>query len=232
MFLPDRWADRQSAFDGDAAPGDDHAGGRLTPPGTIRCEEIPRHADYRRLAGLPVRVDLRYAGPRNLVGCDLYGPDDCAFLHREAAAGLASAARRLAGVAPSLELVVLDALRPQRAQERLWEAVRGGPLERYVAPPALGSIHTFGRAVDVTIAERGGAELDMGTAFDDLTELSHPEHEERLLREGRLQKPVIANRALLRECMAHGGFAGIPHEWWHFDHGDRATIRATGARVL
>jgi D-alanyl-D-alanine dipeptidase len=31
--------------------------------------------------------------------------------------------------------------------------------------------------------------------------------------------------------MAAGGFAGIPTEWWHFDHGDRQRVRREFPRV-
>jgi D-alanyl-D-alanine dipeptidase len=36
---------------------------------------------------------------------------------------------------------------------------------------------------------------------------------------------------MLRGAMAAGGFTGIPTEWWHFNHGDPARIRADLPRV-
>ena len=35
----------------------------------------------------------------------------------------------------------------------------------------------------------------------------------------------------LAETMQRGGFAGIPHEWWHFDHGDRERVRRELPRI-
>jgi D-alanyl-D-alanine dipeptidase len=86
--------------------------------------------------------------------------------------------------------------------------------------------------VDVTIAGVDGIQLDMGTPFDDLTELSHPSLEARFLREKALEPKHVENRSLLREVMGEGGWRGISTEWWHFDGGERVKIRAEYARVL
>jgi D-alanyl-D-alanine dipeptidase len=201
---------------------------------TLPIESLPGHPDFKPLAGIPgIRVDLRYASPDNFVGFDLYSPFDCAWLHHEGATRLQAAATELARRRGDLELVVLDALRPQRVQERLWKKLEGTGLEIYLATPERGSIHSFGMAVDITIAARGGgAELDMGTPFDDLTELSHPVREEEFLKSGRLTGEQVANRRLLREVMASAGWQGITREWWHFDGGDRERIRTQFVRVL
>lgn len=201
---------------------------------TLRIESLPGHPDFRPLASLSgIRVDLRYASPDNFLGEDLYAPFDCAWLHHEGAARLQAAATELARRRGDLELVVLDALRPQRVQERLWKKLEGTGLEIYLAPPERGSIHSFGMAVDITLAARnGGPELDMGTPFDDLTELSHPVREEEFLASGRLTAQQVGNRKLLREVMAAAGWQGISREWWHFDGGDRERIRAQLVRVL
>src|SRR5687768_12562356 len=152
------------------------------PRASLPIESLPGHPDFRALASIPgIRVDLRYASRDNFVGIDLYSPFDCAWLHREGAQRLKAAVEALSGRAPGLELVVLDALRPQRVQERRWKQLEGTGLEIYLAPPERGSIHSFGMAVDITLATRGGAELDMGTPFDDLSELSHPVFEDQFL---------------------------------------------------
>jgi D-alanyl-D-alanine dipeptidase len=199
---------------------------------TIPIESLPGHPDFRALATLGVRVDLRYAGTDNFMGRDLYSPFDCAWLHRDAAACLERAAGRLASRRPDLGLLVLDALRPQRVQERMWAALEGTPLTQYLAPPVRGSIHSFGMAVDVTLVDAEGRELDMGTHFDDLSERSHPALEDALLARGELTAAQVDNRRLLRETMVATGWQGISHEWWHFDGGDRTLIRAGYARVL
>ena len=182
-----------------------------------------------------IEVDLRYAGTNNFAGRVLYRDIDCAWLREEAALGLEAAAAWLAARHPGLKLLVLDALRPQRVQEAIWQSVAGTPEAEYFADPALGSMHSHGMALDVTLIDiQGGTpgrELDMGSGFDEMSELSHPEHEAAWLAAGRLTHEHIAARERLRSAMAAGGFRGITTEWWHFNHGSPARIRAEFARV-
>lgn len=196
------------------------------------CELIANHADFRPLASVDgIRVDLRYASAKNFVGRNLYGELNCAWLHREAATGLELAQRWLLVNCPSHSLLVLDALRPHRVQQTLWQWLAGTELQLYLADPARGSIHSFGMAVDVTLVDAQGLELDMGTSFDDLTLLSHPQHEPKHVSEGLLSEQQVANRMLLRQAMLQSGFVGIPTEWWHFDFGDRAQVRQNYLRI-
>jgi zinc D-Ala-D-Ala dipeptidase len=200
---------------------------------TIACEQIAKSGLFRHLSSIAgIGHDLRYGTPDNFAGRDVYGPLDCAWLHADAAAALEKSVAFLAMRNAGARLLVLDALRPQRVQETLWAVLQGTGLEQYLAPPERGSIHSFGMAVDITIADAHGAELDMGTPFDELTELSHPKFEARFLAEGKLSAAQIANRTLLRDTMEAGGFHGISTEWWHFDCGDRAVVRQTYLRVL
>lgn len=199
----------------------------------IYCETIAGHSDFRSLQSIAgIAIDLRYATADNFVGRDLYSPLDCGFLHNDAAAALELAVAWLAGRRPDVTLLVLDALRPQRVQEQLWLALQGTDLLRYIADPARGSIHSFGMALDVTLLDAQGCELDMGTGFDDLTEWSHPALEQTLLARGELGGQQVENRQWLRNAMLHAGFQGINSEWWHFDCGDRLLVRRDYARVL
>ena len=200
---------------------------------TQSVESIAANPDFRPLASIAgIGVELRYATASNFVGRDLYSPIDCAWLHRHAAEGLEKSATWLALQRPGLRPLVLDALRPQRVQEQLWEALQGTDMLGYLANPVRGSIHSFGMAVDITLVDRDGQELDMGTPFDDLTERSHPALEDAMLTRGELNAAQLANRQLLRDAMARGGFKGINSEWWHFDCGDRDVVRAEYTRVL
>lgn len=200
---------------------------------TLASEDIASSPDFRHLDSIGgIDVDLRYATANNFVGRDLYSPYDCAWLHVEAAAALERAVAWLAVHAPGLRPLVLDALRPQRVQQQLWDALEGTDLRLYLADPARGSIHSYGMALDITLLDADGVELDMGTGFDDMTELSHPALEEGFLLAGQLTEHQLANRRLLREAMLQAGFFGIKTEWWHFDCGDRDLVRATFRRVL
>ena len=196
-------------------------------------ESIASHADFRPLASIAgVRVDLRYASANNFVGRDLYSPLDCAWLHTHAAHGLEKTIAWLGREYPGLRLLVLDALRPQRVQEQLWQALQGTDLLGYLANPVRGSIHSFGMAVDITLVDSRGSELDMGTPFDDLSERSHPALEEEMLARFELTVSQVGNRTTLREAMQQGGFKGISSEWWHFDCGDRDVVRTEYTRIL
>lgn len=200
---------------------------------TLACENVASHSEFRRLAGIAgILVDLRYAGSNNFVGRELYAALDCAWLHSHAAAALEKSVAWLAVERSDLSLLVLDAMRPQRVQEQLWAALQGTDLLGYLAPPERGSIHSFGMAVDITLVDRQGRELDMGTPFDDLSVRSHPALEATLRATGELSTEQIANRQLLRGAMDHGGWVGIKSEWWHFDCGDRDRVRECYIRVL
>ena len=188
--------------------------------------------DFRHLSSVAgIAVDLRYATPHNFVGRDLYSPHDCAWLHREAAAALEQVVAWLAANHPDVTPLILDALRPQRVQQQLWDALDGTGLRMYLADPERGSIHSFGMALDLTLLDRNGREVDMGTGFDDLTERSQPRMEAALLASGEITPAQVANRELLRDAMTYGGFVGISSEWWHYDFGDRDVVRRTYQRV-
>ena len=199
----------------------------------VASEDIAGSPEFRHLSSIAgIAVDLRYATPNNFVGRDLYSPYDCAWLHRDAAAALETFVAWLATRQPGYTALILDALRPQRVQQQLWDALAGTGLQMYLADPARGSIHSYGMALDITLLDQQGAELDMGTGFDDMTELSHPALEEGFVMSGQLSEAQLTNRRLLREGMLAAGFVGINTEWWHFDCGDRELVRATFRRVL
>jgi len=199
---------------------------------TLASEDVAGSPDFRHLSSIAgIRVDLRYASADNFVGRDLYSPFDCAWLHVQAAEALERVVAWLATRRPDLTPLVLDALRPQRVQQQLWDALEGTDLRLYLADPVRGSIHSYGMALDLTLVDADGGELDMGTGFDDMTELSHPALEEGFLLNGQLSEQQHANRRLLREAMLQAGFHGIKTEWWHFDCGDRGLVRRTFRRV-
>lgn len=200
---------------------------------SLQLEAVASDPQFRHLSSIAgIAVDLRYATPDNFVGRDLYSPIDCAWLHRDAASALESAVAWLAAHRPGHHLLVLDALRPQRVQQQLWDALQGTELLGYIAEPSRGSIHSFGMALDITIVGPDGAELDMGTGFDDLSERSHPALELAMLERGDITEQQVDNRRLLRGAMFQAGFFGINSEWWHFDCGDRVLVRQTYTRVL
>ena len=197
-----------------------------------RVEDIAADPAFRHLNALRgVPFDLRYVGSNNFAGRSLYGRLDCAWLRQEAAAGLEAAADWLQTQRPGWRLLVLDALRPQRVQETIWVDVAGTPAQEYFANPERGSIHSYGMAVDVTLLLPGGQEADMGSGFDEMTLASHPSLHREHLASGVLTAAHVEARECLLAAMQHGGYAGIPNEWWHFDYGDRDHVRRTLPRI-
>lgn len=166
-----------------------------------------------------IYCNLKYSTEDNFLGQDVYGDFDRCYLQPEVAAGLAVAQAHLEKKRPGLHLSIYDAVRPRRVQQQMWDLV-DYPIEekvRYVSNPKNGSLHNFGAAVDVTIVEADGTELDMGTPFDYFGELAYPRKEAAMLEAGLLSETVIANRRLLREVLYKGGFTVLPTEWWHFN---------------
>jgi len=199
---------------------------------TIPAESVAGNAEFRRLSTIGgIRVDLRYATADNFAGRDLYSPLDCAYLHRDAAAALERSVAWLARERPGATLKVLDAVRPQRVQEQLWAVLAGTELERYLAHPSRGSIHSFGMAVDVTLIDPQGREVDMGSGFDEMSLKSHPSMNDEHLALGVLSAAQVTERGWLHAAMVRGGFHGIATEWWHFDFGDRDAVRRHLPRV-
>jgi zinc D-Ala-D-Ala dipeptidase len=174
--------------------------------------------EFIKLSTIPhVQTDLRYASTNNFMNENVYGTFTEAYLHQFAAEKLLRASKFLQEEKPGFALLVLDALRPRSAQRKLFAKVKGTPEQKYVADPDKGSLHNYGFAVDLTIVDSVGNELDMGSGFDDFRPVSEPSREAEFLESGELSDAQIGNRLLLRGVMQKAGFQPIPHEWWHFN---------------
>lgn len=171
-----------------------------------------------------VVIDLKYATTDNFMGENLYGGFARCFLHPRAAESFSRARRILRERHPGLRFKIWDALRPRSVQSRMFERLRGTPLQDYVAPPVPGSLHAYGMALDLTLQDPAGVDLSMGTPFDDFDDLAQPAHEEKLLASGRLNPIDHRNRLILRTVMHEAGFRVLPHEWWHFNAAPSAEV--------
>lgn len=166
-----------------------------------------------------VLVDLRYSSTNNFMKADLYKDLKDCFLQPEVAEKLAKAEEYLEEKYPYYRLLLLDCARPKYIQKLMWDTVKDNISEKvkFLSNPDHGSLHNYGAAVDVTLADENGFELDMGTEYDHKGRLAYPEAEEGLLKEGLLTYRQVENRKLLREVMRKGGFFNIQTEWWHFN---------------
>jgi zinc D-Ala-D-Ala dipeptidase len=78
--------------------------------------------------------------------------------------------------------------------------------------------HCAGAALDLTLADAGDAELDMGGAVN-----GHRTGDEQYcpLNASGLPARARRNRDLLAQAMGRAGFINYPTEWWHWSYGDR-----------
>ncbi len=167
-----------------------------------------------------ILVELKYSTTDNFVGKDVYDDLTTAYMQPLAARKLAEASRLLRARNHTLRLLVYDAARPRTAQWKLWNALTKYPeaeRQKYVADPRKGSIHNYGCAVDLTLADKTGKAVDMGTPFDYFGILAYPSEETALLSQGKLTQNQVQNRQLLRSVMRRAGFSPIGFEWWHFN---------------
>lgn len=150
-----------------------------------------------------VTVDIRYATADNFTGKPVYSAAKC-YLHEEAAEALQKAISLAKQMGYGIR--VFDAFRPSEAQFKLWEHT---PDPDFLADPNRGSPHSRGVAVDLTLTDEDGNDLEMGTAFDAFTPLSH---------HGNAEVPVEAqqHRMLLMGIMTLAGWDFYRNEWWHY----------------
>lgn len=83
------------------------------------------------------------------------------------------------------------------------------------APPP----HATGGAIDVSLVDASGTTVEMGSAFDELSPRSYPDH--YLHDMSDFGRTAHAHRLLLKDVMESVGFKRLSHEWWHFSYGDQ-----------
>jgi D-alanyl-D-alanine dipeptidase len=150
-------------------------------------------------------VDMKYATTDNFVSEKMYDCGRC-FLRPEVADAIQKIHKELQG--EGLGLKVYDCFRPRPIQWKLWEKV---PDPRFVSDPKKGSMHNRGAAVDLTLVDQNGKELDMGTKFDYFGKEAYPSYTD-------LPDTVLNNRKRLSEIMLSNGFKAISTEWWHYSY--------------
>jgi D-alanyl-D-alanine dipeptidase len=161
-------------------------------------------------------VELRYAGVRNIVQRALYPQNMPGLVRPSVAQKLAVAQNYLRERDSGMK--IWDAYRPKSAHDQLWQYSRNND---YVADPAdgRGSLHTWGVAIDATLVDKDGAEMEMPTDFDSFTPAA-------MLYYKGSNDTVRRNLHRLQSAMAVAGFYGLRTEWWHFVAKDWQKYRA------
>ena len=157
-----------------------------------------------------ILVELRYAGSNNLLKQPLYPQGTRALARPEIASALNTAQAFLRRYQYGLK--IWDAYRPATAQTRLWEASHNSD---YVANPELGvgSLHSWGIAVDATLVDSWNRPVSMPSDFDDFTPAA-------MWRYMGPSNEILGHLRLLQYAMHRAGLWGMRTEWWHFTIAD------------
>jgi D-alanyl-D-alanine dipeptidase len=151
-------------------------------------------------------VDLRYATSENFTGTTLYNRTVC-YVHQEVTEKLNAVQKDLQK--ENLGIKFWDGYRPLSIQQKMWDLIHD---ERYVANPTINKgRHTRGTAVDITLVDNDGNELEMPSEFDEFSEKAHRAYP-------RSTPTARTHLQKLDAVMLHYGFeGGNPYEWWHYD---------------
>jgi len=160
---------------------------------------------WNEITSNTIELDLKYATNDNFVKRVLYDCPRC-FLRPKVAKSLISINNQLKK--QGLKLKLYDCYRPKPIQQKLWDIV---PDARYVTPPQKGSMHNRGLAVDITLIDNNGKELDMGTEFDYFGFKAYHTN-------NTLPEIILNNRKILKDIMQKNGFKAIRTEWWHYSY--------------
>ncbi|WP_342220399.1 M15 family metallopeptidase [Rickettsiella endosymbiont of Miltochrista miniata] len=189
----------------------------------VFAEEKPDNFVYVTEIIPNIKQDMRYFGSNNFVGRPITGyKKPVCILSSAAAHALLKVQTELNK--QNLGLLVYDCYRPQMAVDDfiLWSQNSDEKTKSLFYPHfdkkelfkrgyiARRSGHTRGSTVDLTIVDLASNQvLDMGTPFDYLDPLSHPDNRD-------ITPEQFKNRMLLRSLMIKHGFMPIRTEWWHF----------------
>ena len=148
--------------------------------------------------------DMKYATTDNFLKAKVYDCEAC-FLRLKTVTALVEVNKKF--MKKGFKIKIFDCYRPLDIQKKMWKIVSN---PEYVANPAKGSVHNRGGAVDITLVDATGQELNMGTSFDFFgIEASH--------NYPNVSMEVKKNRILIRTLMISNGFNSFDSEWWHYN---------------
>jgi zinc D-Ala-D-Ala dipeptidase len=148
--------------------------------------------------------DMKYATDDNFLKSKVYDCAEC-YLRYKTVKALILANNKF--IKKGFKIKLFDCYRPLDIQKRMWTIVSD---PQYVANPTKGSIHNRGGAVDITLVNFDGKELDMGTTFDFFgKEASH--------NFNGFSKEILSNRKFLKKIMIAEHFNSFDSEWWHYN---------------
>lgn len=155
-----------------------------------------------------VILDLRYASDNNVCHHTLYSKPLC-YLHEAAIEPLQNAIKAAKNI--GLKLKVFDGFRPIAVQQYMFDKFPSDdPNGGFISNPNGGVIpHCRGVAIDLTLTDMSGNELDMGSDFDEFSELAFHNCE-------KISPEAQRNRLILIGLMSAAGWDFYSKEWWHY----------------
>ena len=148
--------------------------------------------------------DMKYATEDNFLKAKVYDCAEC-LLRFKTVQALIAASNDFKK--KGFKIKLYDCYRPLSIQKKMWEIVSN---PEYVADPKKGSIHNRGGAVDISLVDSKGKEVDMGTPFDFFgIQAGH--------NYTKLSNEVKSNRKFLKKVMIKNGFNSFDSEWWHYN---------------
>jgi len=111
-------------------------------------------------------------------------------------------------------VVIYDAYRPTSVQQKWFNVVQ---VHKWIANPAIGmgGVHDRGTAIDMSLLDKDGNELEMPTKVHTFTDESARWYTES-------SQKAQDNMNYMLDIMTSCGFDHIESEWWHFQDSDTA----------
>jgi zinc D-Ala-D-Ala dipeptidase len=173
-----------------------------------------------------IKVSLVNSDPKkNFFREDYYNGLNKAYLRKFVAVKLSHAQEILKSRKSHYSLQILDAARPRSVSKAMYEKMKGTKFEKYVANPTTGSMHNFGIAVDITIVDVNGKEIDMGLSPFNKNAIEIYWQYAKMKMGFKLSEQQKSNRTLLSDVMQSAGFDSLSFEWWHFNGMEKEKVR-------
>lgn len=153
-------------------------------------------------------VELAYYSDQNFTGQKLY-QSSAAYLRK----GTSDKLKKVTDEAAQkgYRLKIWDAYRPPEVQHKMWKIF---PNPNFVANPYTGSAHSRGCAVDLTLTDASGKELEMPSPFDEFSPRADRDYSD-------VSTEKKSNSIFLQSIMTKHGFVTNRTEWWHFTDSEK-----------
>ena len=148
--------------------------------------------------------EMRYATKNNFLKQKVYECAAC-YLRLKTVKSLVRANDDF--MKKGFKIKIYDCYRPLDVQKKMWQIISD---PNYVANPAKGSIHNRGGAVDISLVDNKGKNLDMGTDFDFFGKEAAHDFK-------GFSDTIVKNRLFLKTIMIQNNFKIFDSEWWHYN---------------